>query len=239
MSIYKNGIWTQNSFKERLLPEGYTQVEYIANSNTQHIDTGIIPTSNTKIDIDFMYLNHTINNWNPIFGERNATTATYFAMFIQPTTLILSPNYAGYDPGTSSQISIEANVRYNFRNENGQWYINDELKPQMSTTNTLITGTKSIYLFALHQNDETARYGTQIRIYQCKIYEGQTLVRYFIPCYRNSDNVIGMYDIVNRIFYENVGTGTFNKGNNIGGTSANVKIYKDDNLLEANSFIEI
>jgi hypothetical protein len=41
------------------------------------------------------------------------------------------------------------------------------------------------------------------------------LVRNFIPCYRKSDNVIGMYDVINDAFYTNSGTGTFIKGPNI------------------------
>ena len=34
----------------------------------------------------------------------------------------------------------------------------------------------------------------------------------FIPCYRNSDGEIGLYDSINDIFYTNQGTGTFTKG---------------------------
>lgn len=51
-------------------------------------------------------------------------------------------------------------------------------------------------------------------MYRCKIYSNGTLVRDFIPCYRNSDNVIGLYDTLNNVFYTNVGTGTFTKSSN-------------------------
>ena len=37
------------------------------------------------------------------------------------------------------------------------------------------------------------------------MYYNGTLVRDFIPCYRNSDNEIGLYDLVNDIFYTNQG----------------------------------
>ena len=36
-----------------------------------------------------------------------------------------------------------------------------------------------------------------------------TLVRDLIPCYRVSDNVTGMYDLVNDVFYANSGSGSF------------------------------
>ena len=46
----------------------------------------------------------------------------------------------------------------------------------------------------------------------CQISEGTNLVRNLIPCYRNSDNVVGLYDIVNNVFYTNDGTGDFIAG---------------------------
>jgi hypothetical protein len=47
------------------------------------------------------------------------------------------------------------------------------------------------------------------------LYDNNVLVRDFIPCYRKSDNEIGLYDVVNGVFYANAGSGTFTKGNNI------------------------
>ena len=45
-------------------------------------------------------------------------------------------------------------------------------------------------------------------------YESNILVRNFVPCYRKSDNIIGMYDTITRTFYTNKGTDTFIKGPN-------------------------
>ena len=39
------------------------------------------------------------------------------------------------------------------------------------------------------------------------------MVRDLIPCYRKVDNVAGMYDLVNDVFYTNEGTGEFIIGN--------------------------
>ena len=39
--------------------------------------------------------------------------------------------------------------------------------------------------------------------------DSNVLVRDFIPCYRKSDNVAWLYDLVNNIFYTNSGTWTF------------------------------
>ena len=53
------------------------------------------------------------------------------------------------------------------------------------------------------------------KIYHNKIAISGSIIRYFVPCYRKSDSVIGMYDLVNNQFYINAGTGTFTKGANI------------------------
>jgi hypothetical protein len=60
--------------------------------------------------------------------------------------------------------------------------------------------------------------GTDIgknKIYKVKLTKGSTLERYYVPCYRKSDNVIGLYDLVNNTFTTNAGTGTFDKGADI------------------------
>ena len=53
------------------------------------------------------------------------------------------------------------------------------------------------------------------KIYYCQIFTYNTVVRNFIPCYRESDNKPGLYDLVNNEFYTNQGTGDFDKGNDI------------------------
>lgn len=46
-----------------------------------------------------------------------------------------------------------------------------------------------------------------LRIYYFKLVDNGEVVREMKPCYRISDNEIGMFDLVNGIFYPNVNTG--------------------------------
>ena len=85
-----------------------------------------------------------------------------------------------------------------------------------NTTTQTIT-TTPVYVFA-HQYDleHGGGYCTIAKLYYGKIYDStNTLVREFIPCYRKADNVIGLYDKVNDVFYTNAGTGSFTKGNDV------------------------
>ena len=53
------------------------------------------------------------------------------------------------------------------------------------------------------------------KLWSFKIWDNNVLVRDYVPCYRKEDNVVGMYDIVNDVFYTNLGTGEFLKGSDV------------------------
>ena len=59
------------------------------------------------------------------------------------------------------------------------------------------------------------RYGYKGRIYSADCYNGETKVHELIPCYRKSDNVIGMYDVLTSTFLTNSGSGTLTKGGDV------------------------
>ena len=50
------------------------------------------------------------------------------------------------------------------------------------------------------------------KLYYLQIWEGGVKLYDFIPCYRKTANVIGLYEQVNQVFYTNSGTGSFQKG---------------------------
>ena len=45
--------------------------------------------------------------------------------------------------------------------------------------------------------------------------ENGEVIQHLVPCYRKTDNAIGMYDVVNDEFHANEGTGEFLKGQNV------------------------
>lgn len=67
-----------------------------------------------------------------------------------------------------------------------------------------------MYLFAVNEA-QTVRYYAGARIYSCQIYDNGTLVRDFVPCVDYSGEV-GLYDLVNAVFYGSSGTGVFSAG---------------------------
>ena len=75
----------------------------------------------------------------------------------------------------------------------------------------------SMILFGAPNNENTVDLFSayNMKVYRLKLYENNVLVREYVPCYRKTDNEIGLYELVNSVFYTNNGTGTFNKGNDI------------------------
>lgn len=204
MSIDIKGNTTQDT---SILPSGYQQVEYIESTGPAYIDTGIIPNTNTKIDISF---NTFIKgNYGVIFGGEDSYMSNAFHLY----------NSSGnFDIGfgakySATQVTYDTYTKYIFVMDKSGFKLNDTTGT--FSTNTIST-TYSIYLFAVHRATNVIDSNAQKRIYYCKIYDNGTLVRDMIPCYKTSDSTIGMYDLVNNVFYTNVGTGTFTKGNDVG-----------------------
>lgn len=189
-----------------ILPSGYTQVDYIQSSGTQYIDTGYTFTS-TKEKIDFKY--------TPLVIENARVCGSYISqhrgMIIQPRQQDMAE--VG-NTGITPTFSISANTDYKVMLEANEGNYTFEFGENSQTgtyTSTPITN-RSHYIFAVNYTGTTTK--ASMKLYYYKMYDNDVLVRDYIPCYRNSDNEIGLYDLVNNVFYTNAGTGTFTKGNN-------------------------
>lgn len=95
------------------------------------------------------------------------------------------------------------------------------------TTNTIsgiiineteYTSTQTMYqtaptgTFLLFAFNTTQYLSGGLRMYNAQLSINGSLVGNYIPCRRNSDNAIGMYDTVTSRFLTNSGTGTFIAG---------------------------
>ena len=100
-----------------------------------------------------------------------------------------------------------------------------------------IDNIETFYIFALNDGNipattdeasltrETTFY-TQARLYFLKIWDEEKLVRNYIPVRRIEDNTLGLYDMLNRVFYTNSGTGNF-----IGGPDVNNIVISNNNKV--------
>lgn len=194
------------------LPSDFQEVEYIQGTGTQYINTLVIPTSKTGWKIEFEQTEK-ISVW--YFGVDTGWVTNGFGFNVHkaqnetniyPLLYINSSTVSNFD-------KIEANQKYVVKYGNGLLSVNSKEYSVPS-----FTGTQSnpIYTNSINRNGtpDSIEQGTG-KIYSLKFYEDNTIIRDFIPCYRKSDNEVGLYDIVGKQFYTNQGSGTFIKGANI------------------------
>lgn len=101
-----------------------------------------------------------------------------------------------------------------YRVEGFDWYKND-VKVFSNTDmgySPFNDNSKTFTLFAYNTGSLQISY-MPLKIYSFKMWEDGVLIRDMIPCYRKSDNIPGMIDVVNKVFYQNAGTGSFTVGN--------------------------
>lgn len=204
----------------QLLPDEYQEVEYIESTGTQRINTGYIPKTNTKMELDlsfsgdfdvssgsvgtgtFFYSFSNGSVFSVNFGENESQGNILFTWFDKnqadggavyyydiTDTIRTNRNTVMYEKGVFKYGTIEKNVAVKTENH-----------------------TNPLYLFGTSDKNFD-RYN--MKVYQLKFFEDGLLKSDYIPCYRISDGVVGLYELVEGTFYPNIGTGDFNKGDDV------------------------
>ena len=195
-----------------ILPREYQKVEYIESTGTQYIDTGYIANINTKVIADIQ-VTQLLEKNTAMFGSRIRPSVQAFCFGEGSNGTVF---FANFDTVLANNIKIvndDTNRHTHTLSKDG-YYI-DNILSKTFINPTEITEQLTSYIFYFNSVDTTTLVPVKAKLYSCKIYDNNILVRDFIPCYRKADNEIGLYDTVNNQFYTNQGTGTFLKGENV------------------------
>lgn len=187
---------------------GYQQVEYIESTGTQYIATDYIPNNNTRTVCDFQIVTPSATF---IFGVRKTTST--LAWTLNQSSGSSPVWYTSYNNSGNTNLGKLDTQRHVIDKNKNEIYIDGVLK--RTFTEEDFTCEKPLSIFACNFNS-VAGYGcSSIKLFSFKIYDNDVLVRDYIPCYRKSDNVAGLYDLVNETFLENAGSDSFIYGQNI------------------------
>ena len=189
--------------KEMILPDGYTQVEYIQSSGTQHIDWGFKPTQNTKVELDIEFLGSVGEN---IAGVRNTTSDT-------------TNRFGLITFGSASKMGAffrDSSIQgIPFDNKRHKYVLS---KPGLTIDGTIYAFSNSgtflcsyNFLLCAWNNGSDGVSANKSKVYGGKAWENGTLIRDSIPC-KNSSGTVGLYDLVSSKFYTNAGSGIFAAG---------------------------
>lgn len=213
MGVYLYPSSTETELKNAYIGErnpfdDYQEVEYIQSSGTQYVNTLYIPSVNTKIETDIQWGTQS-TSWAAFFGATgNDSSADWILWRIYSST---STNFNPWFCNATyweRQITTTINAWHNIVLKS--WSCNLDWTSYTITTSST-PYQSSIDLFAWNNWWTHWWRASQCAIKTFKIYESWTLVRDFVPCYRKSDNVIWLYDLVKDQFYTNSWTWTFTK----------------------------
>lgn len=183
-----------------LLPDEYQEVEYLESTGTQCIDLDIYPTFDVY-DIDMI-----IQQSNPKTGRAFA-----FSLLQDYNGTYIAARNGNWSFATTelhenslekSSISITLDCRALLK---ATYVINGNSYTYSRTTEMPSLGAykSSLYSYQTYIYQEFGNF----KIYSFKMSKAQMRIFNLVPCYRKSDNVSGMYNLINGQFLTNQGTG--------------------------------
>lgn len=194
MKIKKVYLW-EKPIRPNRLPSAYQEVEYIQGTGTQYIDTWIAWSLSLKTELK---LNSQLLSESAIFWSSWALNGN-FLMFYQ--------NKIRWHSANTVDVSCVLNTDYVIKTEN--WKLTVDWTGYTCNASWSVN-TSNVYIRRTNVWQWSYAYW-RFKLYYMKMLNWNTLVRYFVPCYRISDSVIWLYDLVNNVFYTNLWSGTFTK----------------------------
>lgn len=201
MSVFRSLI--MQTFDTGGLPKEYQRVEWIAGTSktkrANYLDLGIKMQANIEITLGI--------SWNKSYNPNYDRVAGFDTLgWIEAGSANSSITLTS--KGTYSSIgSTRSEVKITTQN----WLVNGNV---IQTYTAPTFGDSNIILLSNAVGAYTDSDG-RWSIWDCLIKVGDNILFNGIPCYRKSDNVIGMYDLVSKTFIINSGSGTLEKGDDI------------------------
>lgn len=187
-------------------PSTYQLVERIwgvgdTNWNWPHINTWVTWTSNIWLKTEMLHT-ATRDNVQWFFSSTTGST-TRWGLTTYPSWKWCPQRENWIQTNVAYNVNQFYNIEFNYNN-------NRQCKIDGSNIQTLSNNTFNSWAnITLGKLNYGTSYGYKIKA--TKITNWTTLIRYYVPCYRKSDSVIGMYDLVNNQFYTNAWSWTFTK----------------------------
>lgn len=182
-------------------------MEYIQTTAVQYINTGIIPDSETEIEIKYSVQSY------GTYGSHMLSCSGFYFPF--PRSYGGTPHFSYCRRSSEARVVLQPvfNTPYTVRA-----FPNDKITIDGTAYSAVSDGGKTItatlYMCTYGGNPGNASYTGKVRIYYCKIWQAGSLIRDYVPMW--SKGIAGMYDKVQRKFYASEGTSAFFAGPMLG-----------------------
>lgn len=192
------------------IPSDYEILEHLESDGNSFIDTGYIPNKNTRVDMIAMSMTTAETAYNDgtvLYGSGIGYNNNSFECYGSKGQYEF--NYNNQNPylGTLAMGEI---IRVSHNKNTVELYTPTDGLLSIEMEYGEFTVPYTMYLFAINRGSTSFK--GKVRIYSCQIYDTGLLIRSYVPVRRKLDNMLGMYDTVNRIFSTNAGTGAFSSG---------------------------
>lgn len=240
-------------FEKTLLPEGYSNIEYLQGSGTEFIDTGIERTESTSISYNICkrgngrlpydyqeveYIEFTGTQWIDTSINGDATW-DFSLQWTQTQERQLmgyggsGGEYFGVNNGyyaiyqvSETPIGNKDEVKFMYEGMNGALYVNGTRA--VNGGYEAGASNKTFAVGSLH-----GKAFCQFKLYSLVVTKAGNKVAEFVPCYNTESGEIGLYDLVTCEFFGNSGTGNFLKGSDVNPGSRLPADYQEVEYLES------
>lgn len=198
------------------LPSGYTPLDYIETGDTEgaYINPNVAVSSTAYFEIK--------GQWTKLQSSEKEMFGAWASADYQ---IFMNASNIAFSVGSSALVSIARDLNAHvYKVDATGMYIDGEFK--RSANWSAVPTSRLIGIFARTVNGSWSNFSPNCRVYYCKFWDGNALVRDLVPAKRDVDNVLGMYDIVNDVFYTNSGTGSFIAGEELTGTPIDAAYLK-------------
>lgn len=185
---------------EEELPEGYLHLTSIQSDGNQYIDTGFKPNNNTRIVMDVQPLSASTCGFFGVRSVDSGATDSFIVWLMNETS-------ARSDFGSSQlQQTVSSTLTRLTIDKNKETCSFDGMPFQNAASE--FSCASNLLLLTVNTGDTVDTRKLSAKLYSCKIYDNDLLVRDYIPV-KNDQDQVGLYDLVNEQFYANAGTGAF------------------------------
>ena len=185
------------------LPPEYQQVEYIKSDRYAFINTGIYGKNSICATLDFQL---TAVRDSFMFGGGQSASQSSFRFLVRGGQWWATAygNNSNQDIKPDG-VQVAADTQRHTITQDGKYaYFDGRLGNTFGNDAAFVTPAP-LYIFR-HSNQTDTTAAMDMKVYSCIIKDNNMNVRNFVPCYRISDNAIGMYDTIQGVFYTNANT---------------------------------
>ena len=188
------------------IPNDYYEVEYVRGASQAYLNTGIVPVVNPRV-VTSVKVGNTEAKRRGIFGSSESTVPYFYILNYYTSANNVNTRYGSLDSAVKGVAVLRQNTEWVSLDCSNVFNVNGTAI-RTCTAVSFANNTAPIVLNKQSQSS-AANYGIYY-FKETKVYDGTELKADLVPCYRRSDNKVGMYDLVRETFI--VGSGTWTKG---------------------------